>query len=80
MSSVSEAQQLQAETEMKLDALYEKYSGYIPKGLDDEPWSAEEREIIRAFSAAVKALRLKYPDWEEAVEEYKRQKDEQGHG
>ena len=37
MSYVSEAQQLQAETEMKLDALYEKYSGYVPKGLDDEP-------------------------------------------
>lgn len=79
MSYVSEAQQLQAETEMKLDALYEKYSDYVPKGLDDEPWSAEEREIIHAFSAAVNALRLKYPDWEEAVEEYKRQKKEQEH-
>ena len=35
---------------------------------------------LTGVAAAVKALRLKYPDWEEAVEEYKRQKDEQGHG
>ena len=40
MSYVSEAQQLQADTEMKLTALYNKYSDYVPKGLDDDPGSA----------------------------------------
>lgn len=74
MSYVSEAQQLQADTEMKLTALYNKYSDYVPKGLDDDPGSAEERQIIHAYSAAIKALRLKYPDWKEEVDEYKRNK------
>lgn len=72
MSYVSEAQQLQADTEMELTALYNKYSDYVAKGLDDDPGAAEERQIIHAYSTALNALRLKYPAWEEEVAEYKR--------
>ena len=64
MSYLEEAQRLSDETRKKLDRLMEQYEGYRNPGmLDGEPWAAEERKIMKAFSSGLKALREKYPGW-----------------
>lgn len=74
MSYISEGQKLIEEHMEKMRALMEKYKDYKNPGmLDGEPWDDEERALTKAFSAGLKALRKKYPDWEAEVAEYKKQ-------
>lgn len=69
MSYWSEALKLAQETRRQLDALMEPYKDYRnPSMLDGEPWAEEERNIMKAFSAGLKDLWKKYPDWKSEEE------------
>lgn len=65
MSYTSEGQALIEQTMEKIRTLMEPYKDYRNPGmLDGEPWAEEERRIMQAYSSGLKALREKYPDWQ----------------
>lgn len=73
MSYTIEGKRLIEEARIKTEALMEKYKEYQNPGmLDGEPWDAELREINKEFSAALKALREKYPNWKDELENHQK--------
>lgn len=70
MSYADESQALVEAAQKNTEAVMAKYHDYKkpPGQLDGEPWDAEMSEISRNFSAELKKLKAKYPDWRSEIE------------
>ena len=69
MSYMRESQALIDETIAKLNELMAPYEHMENPGLlDGGPWDAEERRIKEKFTKELKALREKYPNWKNELE------------